>query len=286
MKFLRLAILDMYNGVPNEGMRCIENSITNFGIQNGVEISFVTYNIRGTGLTPDVIDYDIFISTGGPGSPLREGHQWELNYFDFISNFLEHNRSSEEKKYLFAICHSFQLLVQFFSLGDVTKRKSTAFGVMPIELTSAGKNEVLFKGLDKQFWAVDSRDYQVINPKLDILQDSGGALLCLEKERPHVDLERAVMAFRFNEFIIGTQFHPEADGEGMHRLFLLEDKKKAVIENHGEQKYYQMLDYLDDPEKIEKTESLILPTFYQFALDAKYRRLEEIYALNEEDDLI
>jgi hypothetical protein len=70
----------------------------------------------------------------------------------------------------------------------------------------------------------------------------------------------------------------------MHRLFLQEDKKKAVIENHGEEKYYQMLDYLDDPEKIEKTESLILPTFYKFVLDEKYRRLEEMYADEDEDD--
>jgi homoserine O-succinyltransferase/O-acetyltransferase len=286
-KFLRVGILDMYNGVPNEGMRCIQNSITNFGKEHGVTTRFSIFDIRGGGITPTVDDYDIFISTGGPGSPLKEGHQWEYNYFNFVNNLMDHNFKREEKKYLFAICHSFQLLVQFFCMGDVTKRKSTAFGVMPVDLTAEGKAEPLLAGLDEQFWVVDSRDYQVTNPNFDNLEEYDGAILCLEKERPHVDLERAIMALRFNEYVIGTQFHPEADGEGMHRLFLQEDKKKTIIENHGEEKYYQMLDYLDDPEKIEKTESMILPNFYKFAVEDKYRRLDEMYAngyFGDDDD--
>jgi homoserine O-succinyltransferase/O-acetyltransferase len=283
-KYLRVAILDMYNGVPNEGMRCIENSITNFGIQNDIVTRYAIYDIRGKSITPNVDDYDIFISTGGPGSPIKEGHKWENEYFRFMNNLMEYNSKREEKKYVFAICHSFQLLVQFFCMGKVTKRKSTAFGVMPVDLTPEGKAEPLFQGLDDQFWVVDSRDYQVVQPDYENLEEYEGAILCLEKERPHVDLERAVMALRFNEFVIGTQFHPEADGEGMHRLFLLEDKKKAVIENYGEEKYMQMLDFLDDPEKIEKTESAILPNFYKFALDEKYRILEELYASGYYDD--
>jgi GMP synthase-like glutamine amidotransferase len=45
----------------------------------------------------------------------------------------------------------------------------------------------------------------------------GVTILRLEKERPHVNLERAIMAIRFSKEVFGTQFHPEADGEGMLR---------------------------------------------------------------------
>ena len=42
--------------------------------------------------------------------------------------------------------------------------------------------------------------------------DSLREILCVEKERPHVPYERAVMAIRFNEHMIGTQFLPANAG--------------------------------------------------------------------------
>ena len=75
------------------------------------------------------------------------------------------------------------------------------------------------------------------------------------------------MAVRFSPEIFGTQFHPEADAEGMLRYYLKEEKKKWVIQTHGERKYYEMIDRLDDPDKIMLTESVILPTFLQNAAE-------------------
>ena len=89
----------------------------------------------------------------------------------------------------------------------------------------------------------------------------GGEILCIEKERPHVPLERAVMAIRFNPYIVGTQFHPEADAEGMSMYLQQEDKKKNVIDNHGEEKWVSMIEQLNDPDKITLTNSQILPNF-------------------------
>jgi hypothetical protein len=40
-----------------------------------------------------------------------------------------------------------------------------------------------------------------------------------------------------------------------------------VIQTHGERKYYEMIDRLDDPDKIMLTESVILPTFLQNAAE-------------------
>ena len=36
------------------------------------------------------------------------------------------------------------------------------------------------------------------------------------------------MAIRFSREIVGVQFHPEADAEGMMRYFQREDKQKQV----------------------------------------------------------
>ena len=62
-------------------------------------------------------------------------------------------------------------------------------------------------------------------------------------------------------YMIGTQFHPEADAEGMKIRFQEEDKRKTVIENHGEEKLNSMLEHLNDPDKIRWTYSHILPNF-------------------------
>ncbi len=118
-----------------------------------------------------------------------------------------------------------------------------------------GKSEPVFEGLNDPFYAVDSRDHQVIQPNHAVIKEMGGSLLCIEKDRPHVPYERAVMAIRFNEYMIGTQFHPEADAEGMARHFATEEKRKTVIENYGEKKFNDMLEHLNDPDKIRWTYS-------------------------------
>jgi hypothetical protein len=89
----------------------------------------------------------------------------------------------------------------------------------------------------------------------------GGTILCVEKERPHVPLERAIMGIRFNEYMIGTQFHPEADATGMRMYLLQDDKKQTVVQNHGQAKWESMIEHLNDPDKIRWTYAHILPNF-------------------------
>jgi homoserine O-succinyltransferase len=98
------------------------------------------------------------------------------------------------------------------------------------------------------------------------LKKMGARILAIEKARPHVAYERAVMAIRFNENMIGTQFHPEADAIGMSRYLQTEEKKKTVIENHGVEKWQSMIDHLNDPDKIMSTYAHILPNFLNTAL--------------------
>ncbi|HUS02965.1 MAG TPA: hypothetical protein VMY77_14605 [Chitinophagaceae bacterium] len=267
-KLIRIAILDMYEGYANQGMRCLREIINQFGEANNLDIEWDEFDVRLKNETPD-LRYDIYISSGGPGSPLEsDGTDWEKSYFKWLESVeaWNNNPHNTQKKFVFFICHSFQLVCRFWKLANVCKRNSTAFGVFPIHLLEDGKNEPVFNGLNDPFYAVDSRDWQVIEPKMDILY-KGAKILCIEKERVHVPLERAIMAIRFNEYFFGTQFHPEADAVGMSMYLQTEEKKKTVIENHGYEKWESMLTHLNDPDKISWTYSLILPNFLNIAVE-------------------
>jgi GMP synthase-like glutamine amidotransferase len=266
---IRIAILDLYDGVANQGMRCIREIITHFGEQYQLNIQWDEFDVRQKLQTPE-LTYDIYISSGGPGSPLDSvGSKWENAYFKWLHKVQRwnNNEANVQKKHVFFICHSFQLACRHFHIANVCKRKSTSFGVFPVHLLHDGVEEIVFDGMKDPFYAVDSRDYQVIEPNHNMIHQIGATILSIEKDRPHVNLERAIMAIRFNEYMIGTQFHPEADAEGMSMHLQTEDKRLTVIENHGEAKWMSMIEQLNDPDKIVHTYSHILPNFLKFATE-------------------
>ena len=265
---LRIAILDLYNGQENQGMRCLREILHNWAEQHRLQIELHEFNVRLRNEAPDD-SYDIYISSGGPGDPLEsKGSDWENVYLSWLQKMEHWNNDPQNdiKKFVFFICHSFEIVCRHYDLGTVSKRKSTAFGVFPVHLTDDGKKEIVFQELADPFYVVDSRDWQLIRPNHRKLDMMGAKILCTEKERPHVPYERAVMGIRFNEYMIGTQFHPEADAEGMSIHLQTESKKKTVIENHGEEKWKSMLEGLRDPEKIMFTYAHIIPNFLNTAL--------------------
>ena len=264
---LRIAILDLYDGAENQGMRCIRTIIDDWARANDYLFSVSEFNVRQKCEVPDTT-FDIYISTGGPGSPLEsEGTEWEIKMFDWVNQIETWNNGSENfpKKHVFFICHSFQLICRYYQLGLVSKRKSTSFGVFPVHMIEDGYDEPVFENLKNPFYAVDSREYQVTEPNFDAIAARGGKILALEKLRPHVDLERAIMAIRINEYFIATQFHPEADASGMSMYLQRQDKKETVIANHGEPKWKSMIEHLEDPNKISFTNKHILPNFLNLA---------------------
>ncbi len=268
---VHIAILDLYEGVANQGMRGLRASVKYFGEKNNLNIVLDEFDVRLKNSVPDM-SYDIYISSGGPGSPLEsEGSEWEKYYFNWLSDLEDWNEdpSRTQKKYALFICHSFQLVCRHWELGNVCARKSTSFGVFPVHLLEDGKDEPVFRGVKDPFYAVDSRDYQIIEPKMNILY-RGAKILCIEKERLHVPYERAIMGIRFNEYFIGTQFHPEADAIGMSMYLQTEEKKKTVIENHGEEKWSSMIHHLNDPDKIMWTYAHIIPNFLNIALKSTH----------------
>ncbi|AZA49955.1 GMP synthase [Chryseobacterium carnipullorum] len=265
MKDIRIALLDMNNNHVNQGFRNIKEISEAFQQSSEENVIIQTFEVRFKNEMPNIDDFDIFISSGGPGNPHREGLEWEDRYAGFLDAVLEHNQYNEDKKYLFLICHSFQLASIHWKLGNICKRKSYSFGVMPVHKTEEGEQEFLFKNLQDPFYAVDSRAYQFIEPDMDRFDELGMKIMAIEKSRPHINLERAVMAVRFSDEIFGTQFHPEADPQGMIENLKDEKNKTAMIENFGMEKYLETVDRIDDENKIILTRAQILPRFLQSA---------------------
>jgi homoserine O-succinyltransferase len=266
---VRIAILDLYEGVENQGMRCIRQIIYDWSKTYGHDVEVNEFDVRRKCALPD-LSYDVYISSGGPGSPLEsEDLEWDKKFCHWIKDLETWNNdiSNFPKKHVLFICHSFQLACRYYNVANVCKRKSTAFGVFPVHMTNDGMNETVFAGLHDPFYAVDSRDYQVIEPNHRRLKKMGAHILAIEKERLHVPFERAIMGIRFNDYFIGTQFHPEADATGMSMYLQRDDKKKTVIENHGEEKWKSMIEHLNDPDKILYTYSHVLPNFLNIAVE-------------------
>lgn len=265
MKKIRLALLDMNNNHANQGMRNITEIAQTFKQNSDEDVVIELFDVRYKNEMPRVEDFDIFISSGGPGDPHRQGHAWEQPYADFLTEVWEYNKNSADRKFLFLICHSFQLAAIHFKLGNICKRKSYSFGVMPIHKNDHGEKDFLLKGLPEPFYGVDSRAYQFIEPNLRKMEELDMKIVALEKVRPHIHLERAVMAIRFSDEIFGTQFHPEANPEGMIKSLEIAKNREAMIENYGMEKYLETVDRMNDPDKILLTQTQILPRFLKHA---------------------
>ncbi|MEI8111973.1 MAG: GMP synthase [Chitinophagia bacterium] len=265
-KTIRVALLDLYEGVANEGMRCLRTLIQEWSVLHEIPIFVEEFDVRLQQQLPG-LNFDVYISSGGPGSPLASDQEpWENNYFKWVQQLVNYNQTgSGLPKHVLFICHSFQLACRFFEVGNVCKRKSTAFGIFPIHMLESGISEPVFAGLSDPFYGVDSRDYQVIEPDYTKIRELGATILAIEKNRPHVPYERAIMAMRFNEWFIGTQFHPEADAVGMQMYLQRSDKKATIIENHGEAKWQSMVEHLQDPDKILWTYQHVVPNFLNLA---------------------
>lgn len=258
---VQMAILDMNNNQPNQGLRCIVDIAKSFN----KDITYKIYDIRAKNEFPD-LSYDIYISSGGPGSPLEEG-AWRQPYLELLQKLWDHNKTDpDHKKYVFLICYSFQVACDYFELGKIKLRRSTSFGILPIHKTKAGLKDRLLEGLADPFWAVDSRNWQLVQPRLKVFKEHGSTILSLEKIRTHVEYERAIMAVRFSQEFVGTQFHPEADPVGMYAHFTEDINKQTVITNFGEEKYLDMMRKMEDEDKIIKTYGIILPKFITEAI--------------------
>lgn len=267
---LKVAILDMYQGAANQGMRNIHEILDEYAKTIDVPLEKTMFDVRGKKEIPS-LEFDVYISSGGPGSPI-DPEGWEEDWLKLIHGIILHNEQNQSKKLVFLICHSFQLMCHHFKLAKVTQRQSESFGIFPMHSTPEGKQNMYTGQLPDPFYAVDSRKWQVVKPDPEAMAIMGAKILAIEKERPHVPLERATMAIQFTPEIIGTQFHPEADPDGMYYYLRSQEKKEVVITNYGADKYYDMLEHLREPDKIALTQAKMIPVFLDKAMALCFKK--------------
>jgi GMP synthase-like glutamine amidotransferase len=257
---IKLALLDLYNDTPNLGINNILDILKKYP-----EIEVSTFNVRAKCELPN-LDYDIYISSGGPDSPLEGDGIWDRAYYHLMDKLWLHNQRSENKKHTLFICHSFQMICHHLSLGSVVMRQMESFGVYQVSSTEDGIQEETFKGLKPNFYVADFRHWQFINPYMERLNNLGCKILAVEKDLHPQETEKAIMAVRFSPEWLGVQFHPEADHDGMLDHMTKPDKKEIAIDKMGIERYNEMLSLIEDPEKLAQTYYTIIPNFLNTAI--------------------
>jgi len=266
---IKITTIDLYNNERNEGMRCIREIVTDaINLNSDLDISYDVFDTRYKGELPD-LSYDIFISSGGPGSPFEdEDKKWDKDYFTLLDNIWTHNQNSNDnKKYMFFICHSFQMMARYFQFGEVNKRFINSFGVMPFQKTPDGTNDIIIKELTDPFYAADIRHWQVTNANNARIKEIGAKILSWEIPEEDNRENPAITAIRISNEIVGTQFHPEADPESMLYHFKQDERKEFIIKRYNEEKYNEMIDWLQHPEKIQLTRKTVIPNFLNNAIE-------------------
>jgi GMP synthase-like glutamine amidotransferase len=263
---IKIAILDLYEGQGTETISILKGIIGSEITKKQLDYELQIFDVRQKNEIPDM-SFNIYFSTGGPGSPFAGSkHKWESNYFNFLDDIYSFNQINEEKKYLFGICYSFQLMSRFFGFGNVTKRKFESFGAVKIQKTESGKYDEILSGLPNTFYAVDNRNWQVIEPNNVKLAAVNAKILAMEKSDKTLN-QRAMMAIRIDREIFLTQFHPEKNSNYLTEKFKDPRRIESVINNIGKEKLDEMLSVIGDDKPIELTHRTIIPNFLSEALN-------------------
>ncbi len=269
---LRVALVDMNNNQINKSIGMLQNILDGYD----ADLKWKRYEVRHSGQIPD-LSYDIYILSGGPGDPLENDGPWFDRYFAFLQSLWDYNQDpNNTPKHCLFICHSFQMACHQYGVGRVSRREKYSFGTYPVHKTHEGKDEAFFKALPDPFYIADFRQFQVTQPDYPRLKKMGASILCFEKLRPHVHHERAIMAVRFSPTMFGTQFHPEADPDGLYEHFVQPERKAQVIDLYGEARYERMMHDLSNPQKIQLTFDTIVPNFLNHAIQKLKPTMSEV----------
>ncbi len=262
MKYpVRMAILDMNNNHDNMGIASIKRIADRFPV-----IDYEIFDIRHQKNIPGA-EFDIYISSGGPGDPLEYEGGWELGYYSLMDQLWQHNLQNKEKKFVFFVCHSFQVICHHLGIGTVSMRDKESFGIVPVDKTIAGEAEPLFMGLNSPFYGADFRKFQVVAPDEDRLKELGAVVTAIENMIPERKEEKALMAIRFSNAWFGTQFHPEAHPDGMVHYLRRQEKRDMILRQWGLNTYEEMMHNAIHPDRLTNTRDHILPGFIKDAIE-------------------
>jgi GMP synthase-like glutamine amidotransferase len=227
------------------------------------------------------------LSSGGPGSPFDgDGEKWVADYAAFLDGIVDDNVKHDGRgRAVFTICYSFEMAVRHFAVAEVAPRASRKFGVMPVYTTSDGRGHPLLAPFGDRLFAFEHRNWEAIGLDESALGKHGGRLLARES-RDGVSKGEALMAFDFAPGVEGVQFHPEADRPGVLAWVARPDQAEAFKLAYGITTYERMLKTLDNPERLARTFSLLIPGWMvrRFNLLAARRGWNPLSAPGEDRD--
>lgn len=268
---LHIAVLDMNDGYKNQGIRCINEILTEtletWSAAHDYKLSanIEHFRVRDFGEVP-THRFDIYVSSGGPGSPFDgHGKQWEKDYFALLDAVLEHNLARTRKTYFFAICHSLQVLTQHFGFAEVMPAPRPVYGIMPVYPTPEGMNSFILEDMADRFFAFERRNYQVVEPDESVLAKYGARVLAIESR--HGLRGKAIMSLSIGDEFQCTQFHPEADRDSVLNNFLDPEKSGDILQLNGEELFNKMIASLRSEDRVKRTRAIVMPKFLLRAYD-------------------
>jgi GMP synthase-like glutamine amidotransferase len=261
---LRVCLVDMNNGVDNQGIRCFKGLIRQFfqrvRVANPrVETELLHVQPRNLGEVPPD-DCALYISSGGPGSPF-DGYDepWCLGYRKLLDGLVtEGLERGDAARGSFVVCFSYELVAIHLDVAIIEPRPTRKFGIMPVYMTESGMASPLLSPFGDRLFAWEHRSWQAVDldeEKLDTLRGE----LWARESRDGVSKGPCLLALRFAPNIEGTIFHPEADRAGALAWISRSDQAQEVIEAYGEITYLRMLKTLDDPMRLARTYALLVP---------------------------
>jgi homoserine O-succinyltransferase len=262
---VRLCIIDMNNGHENQAMRCLRSIARQFhahvqAYNPGLEMQLTSVSPRDKGEVPPT-DCDLYLSSGGPGSPFDgDGQRWVADYSHFLDGVVdEATAKGPASRAVFAVCYSFEMAVRHFKIAQIAPRATRKFGVMPIYTTERGREHPLLAAFGDRLFAFEHRNWEAIDLDTALLARLGGALLARESREGQDDKGEAVMAVDCAPGVEAVQFHPEADRTGVVTWISRPDQAAAFREAYGDTTYARMLRTLDDPMRLARTFALLIP---------------------------
>lgn len=257
----------MNNGVANQATRCFRRIVNRFVERArernpGLEANFVHLQPRNLGEVPSADDFDLVLSSGGPGSPFDGfDDRWCLDYRAFLDAVVERNlRDPSRAPKVFAVCHSFEIAMIHFAVAEMRRRSTRKFGVMPAYLTDSGQAADFLRPFGYRLFSWEHRDWEAVNLDARRLRELGGHLLAEEAHSQSVvNVGDAIVALAFAPGIVGTQFHPEADRPGVEAWLEKPEHRDAVHDAYGELLYKRMVNSLNVPDRLARTFALLIP---------------------------
>jgi homoserine O-succinyltransferase/O-acetyltransferase len=255
----------MNAGVENQAMRCLRSVVSHFesaALRENprLEIEVTTVSPRDKGELPPP-GCDLYVGTGGPGSPLEgPGTAWYDGFCRFVDGVLdEHVAGKPLARSLFAICYTYELVTMHLDLAEVRPRDARKFGVMPVYTTAAGRMHPLLGPFGDRLFAYEHRNWEVVDLDEPRLGRLSGELLARESREGRDDKGIASLAFHTGGAIEAVQFHPEADLLGILHWLEQPIHAAAFRDAYGEETFQRMHRTIRNPLRVARTHAELIP---------------------------